>query len=175
MPRPRARIGNSNGLCTPPRRPRPPQHSPPPAPLHPGRWRATPRAAPARRCGLQPGDTRGRTVWTGTACGGEIAKGILHAFQRGFYTLKGVRDTFAARTSPTSLRTTARLRQPNQTLLGEYGQGQAAAGRPRASDGGESSGSPQPGYGGDSPQRSLMASPENTRKYGTCAIFFSDS
>jgi hypothetical protein len=25
---------------------------------------------PARRCGLQSGDTRGRTVWTGTAAGG---------------------------------------------------------------------------------------------------------
>jgi hypothetical protein len=62
----RPRIGNSNGLCTPPRRP--PQPSPPPAPLHPGRWRATPRAAPARRCGLQPGGARWRTVWTG--CGG---------------------------------------------------------------------------------------------------------
>jgi hypothetical protein len=33
------------------------------------------------------------------------------------YTLQGVRDTFAARTLPTSLRTTARLRQPKQTLL----------------------------------------------------------
>jgi len=38
---------------------------------------------------------------------GEISKGILHAFPRGFYTLNGMRDTSAARTSPTSLRTTA--------------------------------------------------------------------
>src|SRR5262249_21327973 len=36
------RIGNSTGLCAPPRRPRPPPHAPPPAPLPPGRWRATP-------------------------------------------------------------------------------------------------------------------------------------
>jgi hypothetical protein len=35
--------------------------------------------------------------------GGRIAKGILHAFQRGFYTLNGMRDTAAARMSPTSL------------------------------------------------------------------------
>src|SRR5262252_4339360 len=67
----------------PPRRPCPPQYSPP----HPGRWRAASRAAPTRWYGLQPGDTRGHTVWTGTACGGadckgdstRIAKGILHA------------------------------------------------------------------------------------------------
>src|SRR5262245_9306492 len=67
----------------PPHRPYPPQYSPP----HPGRWRAASRAAPTRRYGLQPGDTRGHTVWTGTACGGadckgdstRIAKGILHA------------------------------------------------------------------------------------------------
>jgi len=43
-----------------------------------------------------------------------ISKGILPTFQRGFYTLNGMRDTSAARTSPTSLRTTARLRQPNR-------------------------------------------------------------
>src|SRR5712691_12831890 len=57
-------------LFTPPRRPRLPQHPPPPAPPHPGRWRAAPRAAPARRRGLQPGGPRWRTVWTGTAAGG---------------------------------------------------------------------------------------------------------
>src|SRR5215813_13462732 len=39
-------------------------------------------AAPTRRCGLQPGGARGRTVWTGPAAGGgQIAKGILHALQ----------------------------------------------------------------------------------------------
>src|SRR5262249_27683671 len=73
-----------NGLCAPSRRPRPPPHAPPPTPLPPGRWRATPRAAPARRCGQQPGDTRGRTVWTGPAAagGGEIATGVLPALER---------------------------------------------------------------------------------------------
>ena len=40
------RIGNLKHFFTPPRRPRPPPHAPPPAPLHPGRWRAAPRTAP---------------------------------------------------------------------------------------------------------------------------------
>jgi hypothetical protein len=48
------RIGNSKGLFAPPRRLRPPP--PPPLP---------------RRRGLQPGDTRGRTGWTGPAAAGE--------------------------------------------------------------------------------------------------------
>jgi pyruvate/2-oxoglutarate dehydrogenase complex dihydrolipoamide acyltransferase (E2) component len=39
--------------------------------------------------------------------GGTISKGILHAFQRGFYTLKGVRDTSAASTSPPRPRATS--------------------------------------------------------------------
>src|SRR5215510_1800903 len=56
----RMRIGNSNGLFTPPRRPRLPSIPPPPAPPHLGCWRAAPRAAPARRRGLQPDGTRGR-------------------------------------------------------------------------------------------------------------------
>src|SRR5215510_12168773 len=48
-------------------------------------------AAPARRRGLQPGGARWRTVWPGTAAGGgRIAKGILHALQRGFYMLNGM-------------------------------------------------------------------------------------
>src|SRR6266852_1860300 len=50
------------GRAPPP--PRPPQQ-PPPAPPHPGLL----RAALARRRGLQPGGTRGRTVWTGPALG----------------------------------------------------------------------------------------------------------
>jgi len=29
----------------------------------------------------RPGGARGRTVWTGPAAGGQIAKGILHALQ----------------------------------------------------------------------------------------------
>jgi len=49
----------------------------------------TPPRRPVRRRGLQPGDTRGRMVWTGTAGGGadfkedstRIAKGILHAYR----------------------------------------------------------------------------------------------
>ena len=60
------RIGNSNGLFAPPHRPCPPQHPLPPAPPHPGRW----YTAPARWHGLQPGGTRWRMVWTGTAAGG---------------------------------------------------------------------------------------------------------
>ena len=35
--------------------------------------------APARRRGLQPGGTRGRTVWTGTAAGGTARGGDSHA------------------------------------------------------------------------------------------------
>src|SRR5262249_23547528 len=54
-----------NGLCTPPRRPRPPQHAPPLAP---------PPPTGAGRRGLQPGSTRGRTVCTGPAAGGSSAK-----------------------------------------------------------------------------------------------------
>src|SRR5262249_4578087 len=54
------------------------------------------RAAPARRCGLQPGGALWRTVWTGPAAGGtdckgdstRIAKGILHA-QRDERHLRG--------------------------------------------------------------------------------------
>ena len=34
---------------------------------------------PARRRGLQPGGTRGRTVWTGTAAGGTARGGASHA------------------------------------------------------------------------------------------------
>jgi hypothetical protein len=45
-------------------------HAPGPHARHPGRWRATPRAASTRRCGLQPGSARGRTGWPGTAAGG---------------------------------------------------------------------------------------------------------
>ena len=44
----------------------------------------------------------GTRVPTGAAAGGQIAKGILHALHRGFYTLNGMRDTAAARMSPTS-------------------------------------------------------------------------
>src|SRR5262249_62013569 len=89
----------------------PPPPPPPPAPVPLGRRRAPPRAAPARRCGQQPGDTRGRTVWTGPAAagGGRFQRGF-YTHCKGEYTRKGVRDTSAARTS---LR---RLRQPNQTL-----------------------------------------------------------
>ena len=42
------------------------------APLPRGRW----RAAPARRCGLQPGGARWRTVWTGPT-GGQISQEIM--------------------------------------------------------------------------------------------------
>ena len=34
---------------------------------------------PARRRGLQPGGTRGRTIWTGTAAGGDSAGGAYYA------------------------------------------------------------------------------------------------
>ena len=55
--------------------PRPPQHAPPPAPLHPGRWRARPAgrprppARPAARRSAAPRDWG----WTGGAGGGRIA------------------------------------------------------------------------------------------------------
>src|SRR5438128_2404598 len=68
----------------PPRRPRPPL----------GRWRAAPRPAGAA-CSPAAAARSGQAPLRG---------GRLH---RGFYTLNGMRDTSAARTSPTSLRTTA--------------------------------------------------------------------
>src|SRR5438093_10848191 len=118
-----------------------PLHAAPPAPPAPAApaGPAAPRALARRpRPPARPAARRHAGARSGQAppAGGQISKGILHAFQRGFYTLKGVRDTFAARTSPTSLRTTARLRQPNRTLLGEHAPGQSVVGRPRASDGG---------------------------------------
>src|SRR5262249_34405133 len=58
------RIGNTNGLFTPPRG--------------------------GARAGQAP------------LLGGQIAKGILLALQRGFHSPKGMRGTCAARTSPTS-------------------------------------------------------------------------
>jgi hypothetical protein len=64
----RMRIGNSNGLFTPPRRPRrSPLPPPPPAPPPPGRWRAAPRAP-------QPAGARSRQA---PLLGGAAAKGIL--------------------------------------------------------------------------------------------------
>ena len=90
------RIGNSKALLAPPRRPpRPPGSGvPPPS--------AGAACSPAMRGGAG-------LDWTGTADGGlgGLSEGILHAFQRGFYTLNGMRDTSPARTSLTSLRTTA--------------------------------------------------------------------
>jgi hypothetical protein len=84
-------------LFAPPRRLQP---GPPPAPLHPGRWRAHPACRPrppgrhaARRSAVAHGLDRPR-------CGGD-------RWQRECYTLNGMRDTSAARTSPTRLRTTA--------------------------------------------------------------------
>jgi hypothetical protein len=63
-------------LFAPPRRPRPPHPAaPPPAPLHPGRWRAHPAcrprppARPAARRSAVPRDWG----WTGGAGGGRIA------------------------------------------------------------------------------------------------------
>jgi hypothetical protein len=110
--------GNSNGLFTPPRGPRPPQGPRRRPCFTPGS--CVPPSAPRlpRRSGLQPSGTRWRTVWTGPAAllprwrtvwtgpawTGPAAQGILHALQREFYTLNGMRDTSAARTSPTSRR-----------------------------------------------------------------------
>jgi hypothetical protein len=77
-------VDNSHGvaertlkaLCAPPRRP----------PPHPGHWQAAPRAASARRRGLQPGDTRGRMVSIGATAGADcqgdatrLAQEMLHA------------------------------------------------------------------------------------------------
>ena len=75
------RIGNSNGLLASPRRPPPPL---PPAPPPPGRGRVTRRAAPASAA-CSPAARGGTRSGQAPRCGGgQISKGILHTFQRGF-------------------------------------------------------------------------------------------
>ncbi len=101
-------------------------------PRLPGRWRAAPRAAPARRRGLQPGGARWRTVWTGTAAGGDdfkgdstrISKGILHA-------QRGERHLRCAHIASETTRDVVGLGNPIERCLASTGRGK------RRWDGGE--------------------------------------
>jgi len=66
------------------------------------------------------GRASGAPWGAGRATGGWKAEG--ERFQTGLHTLRGVRHTFTARTSPTRPRAASWARRPNQTFLGAHGE-----------------------------------------------------
>ena len=118
----------------------------PPHAVGESRWGALGGRPRARRRGKAGGRRYQRGRWR--LWGESLSPGMLGwrgRFQTGLPTCRGVRHPAAARTSLLSPRAMAGLRRPNRTLLGEPEPGPSAAGRPRASDGGGSCGSPRLG------------------------------